>query len=209
MTSLTLIHRVAILVYSPTFRREKFLSMQSFETERLIIRRFKLEDWKDLQEYVSQKEVTKYDHEYPDTDEDCKGIAVYFSQWSAVWAVCLKDTEKLIGHIVCNQTESAELLTWELGFVFNPEFYGKGYATESCRRILQYAFEELSAHRVTSHCNPENTSAWKLLERLAMRREAHHIKNGFLRETPDGMPIWGDCFVYAMLKEECNKLKGH
>jgi hypothetical protein len=48
---------------------------------RLIIRGFKPDDWKDLQEYVSQKDVTKYDHEYPSSDEECKGIAEYFALW--------------------------------------------------------------------------------------------------------------------------------
>ena len=111
--------------------------MKTFETGRLIIRGFKPDDWKDLQEYVSQKDVTKYDHEYPSSDEECKGIAEYFSKENGFWAVCLKDTGKMIGHIVINQNEPKEILTWHIGFVFNPTYHGKGYATESCKRILK------------------------------------------------------------------------
>jgi RimJ/RimL family protein N-acetyltransferase len=176
--------------------------MKSFETERLIIRRFTTEDWRDLQEYVSQKEVTRYDHDYPHTDEDCRKIAEHFSKGRGFWAVCLKDSGKMIGHIVCNQKDPPEFLTWHIGFVFNPAFYGQGYATESCRRILQYVFEELGAHRVESACHPDNTPAWKLLERLWMRREAHHQKSGFIKKTPAGEPIWWDSYVYAILEEE-------
>jgi ribosomal-protein-alanine N-acetyltransferase len=176
--------------------------MKSFETGRLIVRGFKPEDWRDLQEYVSQKEVTQYDHDYPGTDEDCKGIVEYFSKGDGFWAVCLKDTEKMIGHVVCHQKEPPEFLTWHIGFVFNPTFYGQGYATESCQRILHYVFEELGAHRIESACHPDNRPAWKLLERLSMRREAHHRKSGFIKKTSDGEPIWWDSYVYAILEEE-------
>jgi len=181
--------------------------MMTFETERLIIRGFKPDDWRDLQEYVSQKDVTKYDHEYPSSDKECKGLAEYFSKGEGFWAVCLKNTGKMIGHIVANQKEPKEFLTWHIGFVFNPLHHGKGYATESCRRILEYVFEELGAHRVESACHPDNIPAWKLLERLSMRREAHHIKAGFIRKTLDGKPIWWDSYIYAILYEEWDRLK--
>ena len=74
--------------------------MKLLKTERLIVRNFKPEDWRDLQAYVSQKEVTQYDHDYPSTDEDCKGIAEYFSKGSGFWAACLKDNGKMIGAII-------------------------------------------------------------------------------------------------------------
>jgi RimJ/RimL family protein N-acetyltransferase len=176
--------------------------MKAFQTARLTIRGFRPDDWRDLQEYVSQKDVTKYDYEYPSSDEECKGLAEYFSRGSGFWAVCLKDAGKMIGHIVINQKEPKEFSTWHIGFVFNPTYHGKGYATESCKRILKYVFEELGAHRVESACHPDNTPAWKLLERLSMRREAHHKKSGFVRKTLDGKPIWWDSYLYAILEEE-------
>lgn len=183
--------------------------MSLLETDRLIIRKFRPTDWKDFQEYVSQRDVTRYDSEYPSTDKDCKEIVEHFSKTTRFWAVTLKGTDKLIGHIVCNQKEPKEFLTWHIGLIFNPAHYGKGYATESCKRIIQHTFEELGAHRVESACHPDNTPAWKLLEKLGMRREAHHKKNAFLRKTPDGKPIWWDSYVYAMLEEEWKTRKTH
>lgn len=180
--------------------------MVILETERLIIRGFEPDDWMDLQEYVSQKDVMKYDHEWPSSDEECKGIAEYFSKGKGFWAVCHKNSSKLIGHIVSKQKEPKEFLTWSIGFGFNPLYHRKGYATESCKRILKHVFEELGAHRVESSCHPDNIPAWKLLERLSMRREAHHIKGGFIRKTSDGKPIWWDSYVYAILDEEWERL---
>jgi RimJ/RimL family protein N-acetyltransferase len=176
--------------------------MVSLETGRLILRRFRPDDWRDIQEYASQKDMFRYDHEWPSSDEGCRGMAEFLSKGCEFWAVCLRDTGKLIGHVVCHREGPEEFLTWHIGFGINPAYQGRGYATEACRRILDLAFEEFGAHRVVSHCHPDNTPAWKLLERLGLRREAHHRKAGFLRRTPEGEPIWADAYDYAMLREE-------
>jgi RimJ/RimL family protein N-acetyltransferase len=173
-----------------------------FETERLIVRTFESGDLRDFREYATLPEVTKYDYDYPSADEELQGVIDYFADNPGYWAVCLKATGKLIGHITCTLKEPEEFLTWSLGYIFNPVYYGHGYATEACRRIVQYAFEELEAHRVEAGCDPANTPSWRLMERLGMRREAHRIKAGFLRMTPDGEPLWSDSYEYAILKDE-------
>jgi [ribosomal protein S5]-alanine N-acetyltransferase len=172
------------------------------ETERLQLRRFILEDWRDLREYVTLPEVTKYDYEYPSSDEELRDVVEYFADHAGYWAVCLKATGKLIGHVVCTQKEPEALRTWSLGYIFNPAFYGQGYATEACRRVAAYVFEDLGAHRIEAGCDPRNAPSWRLLERLGMRREAHRLKAMFLRTTPDGEPVWVDSYEYAVLEEE-------
>ena len=172
------------------------------DTERLQLRTFKKDDWRDLREYVTLPEVTKYDYEYPSSDEGLQGVVDYFVETPGYWAVCLKTAGKLIGHVTCTRKQPEVLRTWELGYIFNPLFYGHGYATEACRRVLQHAFSELGAHRVEAACDPRNAPSWRLLERLGMRREAHRLKAGFLRTTPEGEPIWVDSYEYAMLEEE-------
>ncbi|MCX7748200.1 MAG: GNAT family N-acetyltransferase, partial [Clostridia bacterium] len=130
--------------------------------ERLIIRNFKVEDYNDLFEYLSQKDVLKYEPDDPIKNVDeCKELALERSQDNIFLAVCHKETEKMIGHLYFNQKEPYEFMTWELGYIFNPKFYGKGFATEACKRVLQYGFEELGAHRVVALCNPENVPSWK------------------------------------------------
>ncbi len=172
------------------------------QTERLIIRNFRADDWEDLYEYLSQKEVLKYEPEGVSDREDCKKKAIERSNGSIFLAVCLKSSDKMIGHIYFDQTDPPEFLTWEIGYIFNPTFYGKGYATEACQRILQFGFEENHAHRIIAMCSPENTASWKLLERLFMRREGHHKQKAFFRISDDGKPIWHDAYQYAILSEE-------
>jgi [ribosomal protein S5]-alanine N-acetyltransferase len=159
------------------------------KTERLVLRRFSHDDWRDLYEYLSQDNVVKYEPYDILSEEACKNEAVKRSQNDAFWAVCLKDDNKLIGNVYFRQQEPKEFLTWEIGYVFNPLFWGKGYATEASNRILQYGFEELGAHRIIGKCNPENTASWKLLERMSMRREGIYKKPAYFRKSPDGKSI--------------------
>lgn len=176
--------------------------MMVMETERLIIRKFKGNDWKDLYEYLSQESVVKYEPYEVYTEDASKQEAINRSENDAFWAVCLKENNKLIGNIYFQQQGPKEFLTWEIGYVFNPLYYGQGYATEASKRILQYGFEQLGAHRIMAKCNPENSPSSKLLERLLMRREGHFKKPAYFKKTINGKAIWHDCYQYAMLEEE-------
>lgn len=172
------------------------------ETERLIIRKFKVDDWKDLYEYLSKENTVKFEPYDIYSEDECKIEAVNRSKNEAFWAVCLKENNKLIGNIYFQQQEPKAFMTWEIGYVFNPKFWHKGYATEATKRIMQYGFEQLGVRRIIAKCNPENSASPKLLERLSMRREGHFKKPAYFKKTIDGKPIWHDCYQYAMLDEE-------
>lgn len=181
--------------------------MLNLETDRLIIRRFNFEDWHDLYEYLSQETVVKYEPYNILNEEESMQAAINRSKNDAFWAVCLKENNKLIGNIYFEQLEPKEFLTWEIGYVFNPAYYGKGYATEACKRILKYGFEQIGVHRVIGKCNPENISSWRLMERLSMTREGHFKKAAFFRKSNDGKPIWHDAYQYSILDEEFSSIE--
>ena len=176
--------------------------MSILETERLILRKFSPDDWKDLYEYLSQETVVKYEPYDVRTEDACKEEAVKRSQQDSFWAVCLKENNKLIGNVYFQEQEAKEFLTWEIGYVFNSVYHGKGYATESCNEILRYGFEKLNAYRIVAMCNPENNASWKLLERLHLRREGHLRKNIFFKYDDEKKPIWTDTYEYGILAEE-------
>ena len=179
----------------------------NFETERLIVRKFYANDWIDLHEYLSQKEVLKYEPASESGVEECKQIALDRSKGDIFWAVCCKETNKMIGHVYFEQIQPLEFLTWQIGYIFNPAYYGKGYATEACQAILQYGFDQLGAHRIIAMCNVENAASWKLLERLSMRREGHSLQNAFFERTDDSEPIWINSFQYAILEDEWKRIR--
>ena len=169
------------------------------ETERLILRRFEPDDWQDLHEYLSQEIVIKYEPYEVFTEEAGRQEAIRRSEDINFWAVCLKDCGKLIGNIYLAEQDFD---TWELGYVFNEKYHGKGYATEAARFMVDYVFRNNNARRVIAMCNPLNTASWKLLERLNMRREGHLIKNIYFKKNQNDTPIWCDTYEYAILSDE-------
>ncbi|GFZ29755.1 ribosomal-protein-serine acetyltransferase [Clostridium zeae] len=179
--------------------------MKEFITDRLVIRRFKTDDWKDLYEYMCIPNVIFYEPYEVFNEEDSVNAAKNREtqgEESCFWAVCLKEDNKMIGNLYFQKQEPEDFMTWEIGYVFNPKYYGRGYATEASFKMLEYAFEELKAHRITAGVNMNNTKSWRLLERLKMRREGLFLQNVFFKKTADGKPIWHDSYRYGMLASE-------
>lgn len=85
----------------------------------------------------------------------------------------------------------------EIGWAFDPEFHGRGFATEAVREVIRLAFVELGLRRVEAYAFAENEASWRLMERVGMRREAYTVADGLHR---DG--TWRDGVVYALLAEE-------
>lgn len=174
-----------------------------FETERLIIRKFTGSDWSDLHEYLSKPVIYRFEKGSPITSDEAKNISDERSVSSDFFAVVLKSNKKMIGHLYFSQTEPIEFATWVLGFIFNPDFHSLGFCTEASARIIQYAFEELNAHRITAYCNPLNAASWKVLEKIGMVKEGFFKERAFLVRDSENNPIWQDSYAYAIL----NRLK--
>ncbi len=173
--------------------------MENIVTDRLIIRKFEQSDWENLYEYLSDKEVVKFEPYDIYTEDQAKEEAVIRSNNESFFAVCLKENRKLIGNLYLDK---GDFDTWELGYVFNRNYQGQGYATESAKALLDYAFTHLEARRIIAMCNPKNDQSWKLLERLHMRREGLLLQNIYFKTDSNGEPIWSNTYEYAILKTE-------
>jgi ribosomal-protein-alanine N-acetyltransferase len=61
-------------------------------------------------------------------------------------------------------------LEMELGYAFGSAYWGKGYATEACRAMVDYAFKELRVKRLFSGAGEEeNPRSYRLAKRLGFR----------------------------------------
>ena len=158
------------------------------KTDRLILRRYGNEDLQDLYEYLSDEEVVKYEpYRVMDIAEVSEELDRRISSNEMI-AVVLKETNKLIGNLYVGRRAFDSL---ELGYAFNRQFWGQGYAKESCEALMKRAFLE-GTHRIFAECDPCNTGSWRLLESLGFVREAYFKHN---------VSIWKDTFVYSLLKE--------
>ena len=62
--------------------------------------------------------------------------------------------------------------------------------------MLRLGFEHYRLHRIIGRIDARNTPSARVLERLGMRREAHFVRNEFIKGE------WTDEVVYAMLEDE-------
>jgi len=91
----------------------------------------------------------------------------------------------------------------ELGWVLDPAYAGRGYATEAVRELLRYCFQELGVRRVTASCFLDDDRSWRLMERVGMRRELHAVRDALHRSGR-----WLDTVGYAILAEEWSPIRG-
>lgn len=110
-------------------------------------------------------------------------------------AVTLRDTNELIGEALL-KLANPDALQAEIGYIFNPAYSGKGYATEAIGALLERGFTEGGFHRIFARLDADNKGSVGIVKRLGLRQEAHFRQN----DCYDGR--FGDELVYAMLKEE-------
>ena len=188
--------------------------MTPLETERLIIRNFKADDWQDLQEMAvkyQESEYAQYDHEWPTDAEEIQDVAEWFAGGDDYLAVCLRETGKLIGFIALKSYEEKDAPEgggeFSLGYVFNPDYHSQGYATEGCRAVLDHAFRPLGAERVVSGTAAANTPSCQLLRRLGMRETGQHTASFY--ETSEGEPIEFVALSFTLSRDEWVARRSH
>lgn len=125
-----------------------------FETSRLIIRRFYPEDADQVQELAQDRhrsEMKNYDHPWPTDEQGCREATHWFATQENMWAVCLKPDYVLIGMIVFNPVNEANMV--DLGHVWHTGYWEAKLDTEAIALMVQYAFEKLEAAAVYAY-NP-------------------------------------------------------
>ena len=103
-----------------------------------------------------------------------------------------KQNEKFIGLFGLNLGREV-FNSGEVWYKLHPNYWGKGYATESLECILDYCFKDLNLHRIEAGCAVENIASLKVMEKAGM------IKEGRCRKVLPLKNGWSDTFEYAIL----------
>lgn len=92
------------------------------------------------------------------------------------WAVIHKMSDRLIG--VCGLLkEQADYENYVgLGYIFNKDYWGRGYALESASACVDYAFHTLKVKELTAQICPNNLPSRKVAEKLGMEVKKEFIK---------------------------------
>ncbi len=180
--------------------------MISIKTERLVLRNFVASDSMALHAMIVQYESSEYaayDHQWPTSSEEITGITEWFARGDHFLAVCLKETEQFIRFVALNPEPGDVGAEFNIGYIFNADHHGKGYATEACRAVLGHAFGRLQARRVVTGTAAVNRASCRLLERLGFQKTA--AGTGSFKTAADGRPIEFLGYTYAISRDAWQK----
>lgn len=165
--------------------------MKVLETERLLIRPFEMDDLAAIhREVYSDPEVCHFYCRDTRTIEHVERW-LHYRRYQAeteefgLMAVVVKDSKQVVGlcgiqpyvadWVILESTPEPwrrfPSFECELTYAFGRAHWGKGYAYEACRAMIDYAFRDVKLRRLVTGCDPENHRARKLQDRLGMRQE--------------------------------------
>jgi RimJ/RimL family protein N-acetyltransferase len=151
----------------------------ALHTPRLLIRHFRVDDWRDLHRMQGDPQATAFiGGTWPELkcrEVIARSVAAYPTNPWEWWAVADRGTDRVLGACWLGPLNRkwCEALGWgeeiELGYRYAKEHWGKGYATEAARAMLDRGFGELGLRRIVGIVDIRNTASERVLQKLAMR----------------------------------------
>ena len=83
------------------------------------------------------------------------------------WAIALKEENIYVGTVQATILKNQSAL---LAYELSPDFWGHGYATEACLRVIESLFVDYAVTEILAEVDTRNEASCKLLERLSFKR---------------------------------------
>ena len=175
---------------------------QTIETERLLLRRFTLDDAEDMFRNVcSDSRVNRFltwelHTSLDETRELMKSfVSRYENDARYCWAIEEESTGRVIGTIAA-PTVKELTRTVEVTYALAFDRWGKGMTAEALRAVIGFLFDRVGVNRVEAGHDSRNPNSGRVMEKAGMRRE------GVLRQA--GMNNTGlfDLVMYSVLKSD-------
>lgn len=180
---------------------ENFIPFPKLETKRLILRQVDYGDVEQLYEMLSDAEVAKFDYFYPVTskEEVLKFIERFKEELDEneeiTWGIVLKETNKLIGTCCLGDFDDGARRA-EIGYDVTQSEWGKGYATEALKAVVEYGFDVMNLNRIEATITPGNNASVRVLEKL------NFVHEGIVRERDLIKGKLEDGIMMSILKRE-------
>jgi ribosomal-protein-alanine N-acetyltransferase len=170
------------------------LDQERIETQRLLLRPWEAADAPVVQRELSRVEMARMlaiPHPYPE-DGATKWIPT--ARPGRDFAIVLRKTNEVVGGISLFEQEQHRRA--ELGYWCAIDFWGRGYATEAVRAVIEYGFRVLALNRVHAECHGDNPASRRVLEKAGMTFEGH------LRQHSYRVDRFADKLVFGALRDE-------
>ncbi|SDQ82292.1 Protein N-acetyltransferase, RimJ/RimL family [Virgibacillus salinus] len=176
----------------------------SLSNERLLLREFTKNDWIDVHKYASQDIVCQYQPWGPNTEEDSKGFinkvikdGTQEPRTRLVFAIVYN--KNMIGAGEFNIRDFTNKVG-EVAYIVNPDYWGRGIATDVAKLLINFGFEELKLHRIYATCDPRNIGSSKVMEKVGMTQEGRIREDLLIKDS------WRDSLLYSVLEHEWKEI---
>ena len=144
---------------------------QILETQRLLLRHFVPEDSIHFFEMNNNPKVIQYTGDTPFKNlEDALSFAAGYDAYQKTgigrYAVIRKSDMQFLGW--CGLKYHPQERKVDIGFRIYEEFWNQGYATESAKAVIQYAFNTLRYPKLVAHTHIDNTASQRVLTNCGM-----------------------------------------
>lgn len=151
--------------------------IREFETERLILRKWREEDTVSFCAINNDPKVIEFLRGAMSLKE-CKNFIaktnLRIEKWGfGLWSVALKGDEESIGFVGlnCPDFESHFTPCVEIGWRLASRHWGKGYAVEAAKASLKIGFENFDLKEIVAFTVPKNLRSISVMEKIGMKRD--------------------------------------
>lgn len=174
------------------------IGTKQLETERLVLRRFKETDAKELFEgFVNQEDFLYYTNKNPVTLEEEKRALEninekYKNKNYYNWLITLKSTGQIIGAVNFNVNLRNDSVMFN--YAIDNRFTKNGYMTEALKCVKEFAFNEMNVNRFEGGCAVNNIASKRVMEKCGMNLEG--VLKAYIK-LKDG---YHDMFMFASIR---------
>ena len=163
------------------------------QTDRLLLRQWRTSDRVPFAAMNADPRVVEY---FPaplsttESDELVSRIEAHFEEHGfGLWALEITNVVPFAGFVGLSVPRFVAHFTpcVEIGWRIAAEHWGRGYATESARAVLDFGFEKLQLREIVSFTVPDNLRSRRVMEKIGM---THNPDDDFDHpELPEGHPL--------------------
>ena len=182
------------------------IGTQTIYTERLILRKIREDDYKDMYRYTTKEEIAKYvtwsvHQSIEDTKAICKMWADEYKNGDKYhWAIVYNN--RVIGNIeIVKIIDKTAMIGWQI----DSEYWNKGIMTEATTAVRDYMFYKIGIDVLEAEYVKENIGSGRVMQKIGMKEipteESLTYQVRGITEV-DGIPI----ICYKLTKEEWEKI---
>lgn len=174
-------------------------------TKRLHLREVRLSDLSVIHQLHSVPEVDQYNTlGIPESESVTEEIlSTWINNGKALprieYVFVINSIEEEFIGLIALTAINSKFRSAKIWYKLHPDHWGKGFATEALRKMIEFGFQNLELHRLEAGCAVDNLASYKVMEKVGMTKE------GGKRKVLPIRGKWVDNYEFAILESDLEK----